>query len=380
MVVKQSALDHNVSLMARYAAERGFLLAPHGKTTMAPQLFSRQLAAGAWGMTVANPAQAAVAYEAGAQRALVANEVIGAQAARAIVELLSPGGRRLICLVDSPAGAGLLDDNLERAGMTGRLDVLVEMGSPGARAGARHPAEALAVARAVGTSRHLRLVGVEGFEGAVAGDRSQAALEAVGLYLATLRRTAVHLAREGAFPAGEPVLVSAGGSKYFDLVATELGPGADYEGLTTELVARPGCYLVHDHGIYATSSPLARGTEVLMAALEVWAEVLSVPEPGLAIVGMGKRDVSHDLGLPVPLRLVRGQEVTEWSEGHVAKLDDQHGYLVFGATTTGGPHPEVGDLVSFGLSHPCTALDKWRSLLLVDDQWVVREEIATYFH
>ena len=66
--------------------------------------------------------------------------------------------------------------------------------------------------------------------------------------------------------------------------------------------------MVHDHGSYANASPLSGPGHVgpsLIGALEVWADVLSVPEPGLALVGMGRRDVPEDLGLPVTLALGR---------------------------------------------------------------------------
>ena len=65
MLVKDAALENNLAVMKKYAADHGFLLAPHGKTTMAPKIFRRQLEAGAWAITVANMTQAAVAYQAG---------------------------------------------------------------------------------------------------------------------------------------------------------------------------------------------------------------------------------------------------------------------------------------------------------------------------
>jgi D-serine deaminase-like pyridoxal phosphate-dependent protein len=380
MLIKQSALQNNISVMARYAAEQGYLLAPHGKTTMAPQLFRLQLDAGAWAITVANTDQAEVAFEAGAARVLVANEVVGRPAAESIVEGLAAGGRELDCLVDSVAGVGLLDDNLGRAGIATRLGVFVELGVPGGRTGARDPDQATAVADAVGRSRHLRLVGVEGYEGFLAPDRTPPSLEKVDAYLGQLRELTVSLASRGYFEGEGPILVSAGGSRFFDRVALALGYGADYDGHDVQLVVRSGCYIVHDHGTYAHASPLTSGgAGSLVAALEVWAEVLSVPERGLALVGLGKRDVSYDMGLPVPLwRLSKaGEHLVPFSDGHLDRLDDQHGYLRMGP---GEAHLDVGDRVGFGLSHPCTAFDKWRTVLLVSDEYEILEEIRTFFH
>ncbi|MGH9105840.1 MAG: alanine racemase [Acidimicrobiales bacterium] len=379
LVLKKSALDNNLEVMARYAGGHGFVLAPHGKTTMAPALFRRQLEAGAWGITVANMSQALVAYGAGATRVVVANEVVGPVDARAMAEALAPGGRELYCLADSVEGVSFLDRNLAATGVRGRLRVLVEVGAPGSRAGVRSEEEGLGVARAVRDSPHLRLAGVEGFEGALASDRSPGALAKVDGYLEGLRRFSLRLAGTGALDGPGPAIVSAGGSKYFDRVARVLGPGAAWGQARVLLVVRAGCYLLHDHGIYAGTSPLAgggAGGAGLVPAMEVWAEVLSTPEPGLAIVGLGKRDASYDLGLPVPLHVVRGGTgpVEPLTEDALVRLDDQHGYLQPGRGL------RVGDRVGFGLSHPCTVFDKWRSALVVDDDYRVLERVETFFH
>jgi D-serine deaminase-like pyridoxal phosphate-dependent protein len=382
MVLKESALENNLAVMARYSAENGFLLAPHGKTTMAPELFRRQLAAGAWGITVANTDQAAVAFRSGAARVLVANQIVGRAAARAVVDQLEAGGRELYCLVDSVPGVELLSDNLERAGLRGHLGVFIELGVPGGRTGVRTPEQAPAIAQAVSASSQLLLVGTEGFEGLLAADRSPAALERVDRYLDDLRSLTVLLAQEHAFPGPGPVLVSAGGSRYFDRVVQVLGRSARYEGVEVRLVVRSGCYLVHDHGTYAAASPLVAGAWAggsLLPALEVWAEVLSVPEAGHVIVGMGKRDVPYDIGLPVPLHIVRGHggHLEPFAGGDLTRLDDQHGYLHLGP---GQAAVAPGDRIGFGISHPCTAFDKWREVLLVNDDYEVLDHIPTFFH
>ncbi len=380
-VLKETALANNLTVMARYSAENGFLLAPHCKTTMAPELFRRQLAAGAWGITVANTDQAAVAFRSGAARVLVANQVVGRAAGQAVVEQLDEGGRELYCLVDSVPGVELLSANLARAGLRDRIGVFIELGVRGGRTGVRTSDQALAVARAVAASSQLLLVGTEGFEGLLAADRSPEALEAVDQYLDDLRSLTVLLAKEHAFPGPGPVLVSAGGSRYFDRVAQVLRSGR-YEGLDVRLVVRSGCYLVHDHGTYAGASPLVPGAWAagsLVPALEVWAEVLSVPEAGHVIVGMGKRDVPYDIGLPIPLHLVRGHggHMEPFAGGDLTRLDDQHGYLQVGpGQAPVGP----GDRIGFGISHPCTAFDKWREVLLVNDDYEVLDHIPTFFH
>jgi D-serine dehydratase len=385
LVLKQTALDNNLRVMAAYAQAHGFELAPHGKTTMSPELFRLQLEAGAWGITVANVAQAGVAFGAGAARVLVANEIVGTADAAEVVEALAGGGRELLCLVDSDYGAALLDANLARSGMSGRVGVLVEVGIRGGRTGARHEQDVFNVAEAVSASAHLALAGVEGYEGGIAADRSSEGLASVDRYLDSVRHTVVALAERGAFLGTGTALVSAGGSKYFDRVAEILGPAADYAGQRVRLIVRSGCYLTHDHGLYEAVSPLGptagEDQDHLVPALELWAEVLSVPEEGLAIVGLGKRDTSFDLGLPIPLHVARrsGGDVEAYTDGALVALDDQHGYFRPGPTS-GGPPLMPADRIGFGLSHPCTAFDKWRTVLLVDDAYCVRGHAHTFFH
>lgn len=101
-----------------------------------------------------------------------------------------------------------------------------------------------------------------------------------------------------------------------------------------------------------------------------------MPEPGLVIVTCGRRDVPFDYGLPIPLRVLArdGNErpVDGWT---VTNLNDQHAYVSVPADSA----PRVGDRVVLGISHPCTAFDKWRIIPVVDDHYNVTDAIRTYF-
>lgn len=379
MVLKESAVANNLEVMADYGAEHGFLLAPHGKTTMSPALFRRQLDQGAWGITVANVAQAAVARLANPERILIANEVVGRADIAQLGSWLSADGPEIFCLADSAAGVELLERGLSEANALRPLSVLVEVGWQGGRSGVRSEDDAIDVASAVGSARHLRLAGVEGYEGVVGSDRSASTLAKVDAFLETLRQVSLTLARSGVFDRTPAPIVSAGGSKYFDRVAQVL-VRKDWPAQSPEVVVRSGCYLTHDDGHYAEVSPLSRADSSgrhLLPALEIWAEVLSCPEPGRIIVGMGKRDVSFDLGYPLPLHWARGSdEPMPAPDGlSVVGLDDQHAYLQLSA----GDPLGVGDRLGFGLSHPCTAFDKWRLIPLVDDHYRVIDVIRTFF-
>jgi hypothetical protein len=89
--------------MATYCADHGVLLAPHGKTTMSPQLFRRQLAAGAWAVTAATAWQASAMTEMGVRRIVLANEVVDPGSVRLLGELLTRyPDLDLWCYADSP--------------------------------------------------------------------------------------------------------------------------------------------------------------------------------------------------------------------------------------------------------------------------------------
>jgi len=176
------------------------------------------------------------------------------------------------------------------------------------------------------------------------------------------------------------VIVTAGGSAFPDRVVAELG-GPLRVSRPVRLVLRSGCYLTHDAVHYNQLSPFGGRipeTGPLEEALEVWGAVLSMPEPGLVLLGFGKRDVSYDMELPVP-RLVKtaGLEPPRplRAEASIVALNDQHAFMKVGEEA----NLKVGDLVGCGISHPCTAFDKWRLIPVVDDGYQVLDAVLTYF-
>lgn len=378
LVLKESALQHNVEEVARFCAEHGAELAPHGKTYMSPQVFKRQLDAGAWGMTAATISHVRIYRAFGIERILMANELVDAAGLRWLARELDADDRfSFYCLVDSERGVGLMDEALGAVAPRRALSVLVELGWPGTRAGARTDEQALAVVEAVQDSRHLELAGVEGYEGVIGHERDPGTLAAVDSFLARVRAFAVELDCRGAFDDRHEVLVTAGGSAWFDRVVDQLALGSTLSR-PVRLVLRSGGYATHDDGLYSRVSPLRSGVvgDPLLPALEIWGEVLSRPEPERAIVGFGKRDAPFDVDLPVPRRLARRSGERSDVEGglEVLELMDQHAFV-----RVDGIELEVGDRIGCGISHPCTAFDKWRLIPLVDDDYRVTGAIRTYF-
>jgi D-serine dehydratase len=376
-VIRKAAVESNSRWMRAFTEGAGLAFAPHGKTTMAPQLFDLQLADGAWAITVGTVHQMVVARRFGIDRILLANQPVGRVAVDTICRALAEDpGFRFYCLVDSLEGAALLAAGARRAGLARPITVFLEVGYPGGRTGVRGRAAALDLARAIAAEPALALVGIECFEGLL-GD-----IAAVDALIGEITAVAREAAAAGLFHADHPIVLSAGGSAFFDRVAA--GLTAVGFGARVMTLSRSGCYITHDSLGYEQSyrRMRAEGRVALpdgdpRPALEVWAYVQSRPEPGKAIMTMGKRDVGFDLGLPVPLTWSRdGRAPVPVPMGcAVTGLNDQHCHL---AIPDDAPF-RVGDMVGFGIGHPCTTFDRWQVLMLVNEDYDVVGAIRTFF-
>ena len=382
MTLDRAAVESNIAAMAAYCARHGVRLAPHGKTTMSPQLFRRQLAAGAWAISAATPGQAWLMREAGVPRILLANELVDPNAIRWLAgEYRRDPDFEFIFLVDHPAAVALADEVLAAARPGRKVPVLVELGQagPAGRAGVRGAAAAVRLAEQVTATTTLALAGVETYEGVVAAEASPAELQAVDALLAGAAGVARTLHDRGLVQRDE-LLLSAGGSIYFDRVIAAFAP-LRTEIPELQIVLRSGGYLAHDAGRHRLLSPLdgrrADGEDLLLReALTLWGSVLSAPEPGRAIVGIGKRDAPYDVGLPVPRALYRaGGAAASLAGAGVTKLMDQHALVEVGPGQPVAP----GDIMSFGVSHPCAAFDRWRFLPLIDADGTVVDGVVTGF-
>ncbi len=382
-VLRHGAIAHNSHWMQGFLARSHASIAPHGKTSMAPQLFARQIEDGAWAITLATPQQIQVARDFGVQRIVLANQLVGPRAVHYVLgELKRDPGFEFYCLVDSAANVAELAAAARAADIGRPLNVLLEGGTPGGRTGVRDRASGLALARTIaGSGPFLALRGVEGFEGLLAGASRAETETMVRAFLDLLVDLARDCERENLFAPGE-VILSAGGSAFYDMVLARFA----HAGLAraTRVLIRSGCYLTHDASRYRRAfadilarTPTAGADGGLIPALEVWAYVQSRPEPGKVLLTMGARDTASGelpvaqtwfrAGMPAPQKLGPGHAVSA--------MNDQHAHL---AVPAGSPLA-YGDLVSFGISHPCLTFDRWQVVMVVDDDYNVTGAIRTFF-
>ncbi|WP_343892193.1 amino acid deaminase [Sphingomonas oligophenolica] len=379
-LLKESAIEQNIRSMQAFAKAAGVELCPHGKTSMSPELFARQLGAGAWGMTAATAHHVRLYRQWGVRRILLANQLVAPADISLVLDLLIADDFEFFCLVDSPEGVERLAEAVRHKGLDRPLNLLLEIGASQGRTGVRSIEGSLALGRRIAHEAGvLALRGVEIFEGIYASSgRGPAAAEAMLDEMAGIARRLLH---EGLFAPGE-IILTGGGSALFDLCARQLA-AVDLDGHAT-VVLRSGCYVTHDHGTYAAALEAirARQSETFtaelrpVAALEVWAVVQSLPEPGFAVVSLGKRDVGFDTDLPRPIWHFRpdmGMPRPVGDQLRVTKLYDQHACLE-------GTHGlMVGDLVGFGISHPCSTFDRWRAIPVVDDHYRMVDIVTTVF-
>lgn len=378
-VIKVAELAHNLRWMQAFTRERDIFIAPHGKTTMSPQLFRRQLDLGAWGLTFATVFQVNAGLEAGVRRVIIANQVVGDADLDALSYMLERDHElRIWFLVDSIAQVELIESWSRRRASARRFDCLLEIGVEGQRTGCRTLDQAMALAERIRACGSLLLGGLECYEGGLAHCHTEHDSKEVGALMQRVGQVARECDARQLFE-DEQIIISAGGSAVFDLVVPGLKPALSK---TVVGILRSGCYITHDHEFY---SNMLRNVEQreglagsLLPALEVWTMVQSVPEPGLAILSCGKRDISYDLALPVVTHyapkgvLQRQAAPAGW---RICALNDQHAYLRF----PDDAQPRVGDRVILGISHPCTTFDKWTWLPIISDSGAVVSAVSTRF-
>lgn len=380
-VLSQSRVQHNLRWMESFISTYGLKLAPHGKTTMSPALFHQQLDHGAWGITLATAPQVQAAYHFGVRRVLMANQLVGRANMAIISRLLQNPEFEFFVIVDSVANVEQLGQFFAQSGQT--LDLLLELGVAGGRTGVRDTQTRTDVLAAIARyPQSLALRGVEVYEGVLKDET------AIREFLRLAVRELMTLEAHGLLAPGQAILTGAG-SAWFDLVAEEW-TGVSLGGLegerTLDIILRPGCYLTHDVGIYKAaearihaSNPVARSMQTsLLPALQLWAYVLSIPEPGLAILGLGKRDAAFDAGLPIPAMHYRPgakAPVIAPADWQLTAMMDQHAFMKIAPDAD----VQVGDMLALDISHPCLTFDKWRQLLVVDDNFTVIDAVETFF-
>ncbi len=362
MVLKRDALVNNINLMSRYCSSVGAELAPHVKTTMSPQIAQLQLDAGAYAITIANFWQAEVFRNFGFKKLIIANEVLDPSAISRISKINSSNDAEIIFYVDSLDGLEIIKKYTPEKGLQ---NLFIEIGTDSGRGGVRDLNLVNEIAELISSDPRLQLRGVTGFEGAVPNaSRTSRGEDDVRNFCRKIV-SAAEVSYQ--FRSKNKFIISAGGSAYFEIVAEELNK-FDKERI---LLLRSGGYVTHDSKYYEEIYPFRLSDDKFIPAIEVWAQVISNPEPGFGVLNLGKRDIGCDLHNPIPSYIY--SENVEIFSGEIEKLNDQHAFM------KSSQFFKNANLIGLGISHPCTTFDKWRLIPLVNDNYDVVDCIHTFF-
>ncbi|OHU96053.1 amino acid deaminase [Pseudoalteromonas byunsanensis] len=377
-VVKQSAISNNARWMAQYALQAGVKLAPHGKTTMSPDLFKQQIEQGAWAISLATVPQVLNAVEQGIDRIILANQLVGKHHFELIAQLLIQTDTEFYCFVDSPDNARQLGEFFQKKNVS--LNILLEVGVENGRCGVRSNEQVFELLGVCQQFTALNVCGLSFYEGVIA---TKHAVEQINAFVNDIMAMAVQIQQHHGFAVDRPIITGAG-SAWYDVVAKAMNTSKTCERFT--YVLRPGCYLIHDTGIYQTAQQQVEKrcqlacdiTGSLTSGLYLWAYVVSRAQPNQVIIGLGKRDVAFDAGLPTP-ELTFAPQSQKLDKApctfRVTHIMDQHCMMSVASDST----LKVGDLVCFSSSHPCLTFDKWRQIGVVEDEWVINKTLTTYF-
>ncbi|MFT5756727.1 MAG: D-serine dehydratase [Alteromonadaceae bacterium] len=387
-VLNEQVLKNNARWMQTFSEKSTVKLAPHGKTTMAPELFKLQQEAGCWGISLATVPQVLTAYQHGVKRIILANQLIGRRHFELIATLLKKGDCEFYCFVDSIENAKALGEYFSNENVS--LNILLEIGVIGGRCGWRDINLIKPLCDVIKEYESLNICGLSFYEGVIQGGNAK---NEIVDFIRSIQLLATQLKDQNIIDTREEFIITGAGSAWYDVVADTLINNElsfDYT-----VVIRPGCYLIHDTGIYQDAQNIVMQRSALAAkfaceetgelssSLEVWAYVHSIPEPGLAIIGLGKRDVAFDAGFPTPSlyfsptkkHFDNYRPMPADARWQIVKVMDQHSMMNIPDDAQLLP----GDLISFSTSHPCLTMDKWRFIGLVDDNFVIKKQIATYF-
>lgn len=385
--LSKSAINHNQSWMDKFAEKFQFLLAPHGKTTMLPALFSLQVASPyCFGITLATVSQTTAAFNNGIKRVLMANQLVGKCNMDIISSILKKDPSfEFICLVDSAVNVVQLGKFFEERKQN--IKVLLEYGIDGGRTGIRNETQESAVLNELRNWKSsISVIGVEFFEGIF--QEEPEIRRFINWALSRIQK----LASDNVF-SNDEIIISAAGTSWFDIVATDFMKFEATCSIKLKKIIRSGCYLIYDGGMYTNMEKrvldmnLGRENEEfeilsknLRPALKIWAYVQSVPESNLAIIGMGRRDAGNDKGFPEPYLHYRpGNAAPTYFDKstslEVFNMMDQHSFMTIGENDD----IQVGDIIAFDIYHPCTTMDKWRNILLIDDQYDVVQVFQSDF-
>ena len=277
LIVDLDALEANLDHMAALAAAAGMKLRPHAKTHKSPVIAHMQMARGAVGQCVQKVGEAEILAWGGVPDILVSNEIVSPRKL-ARLAALTHFSRIALC-ADAPRGIDLIETAASDAGV--RLSVLVEIDVGAGRCGVAPGPEAVAFAKRIAASSHLRFGGLQAYHG---GAQHLRKLDERSASIASAAQQTQSVVDDLKRAGLDCAIVSGAGTGTFALEAAS--------GVFTELQVGSYAFMDADYGRNHPAPPFRNSLFVLCTAM-------SVPRAGLAVVDAGHKAVAVDSGLPL---------------------------------------------------------------------------------
>lgn len=354
LLIDLDAFESNVAQMADHIRNAGIRSRPHAKTHKCAEITKRQMAAGAVGACCQKVSEARALAENGVDNILVSNQVVGARKLANLANLakdIHVG----IC-ADHPDNIAALNTAAANAGVT--LNVLVEIDVGSARCGVAPGAPAVELALQVRACDNLYFEGLQAYQGRAQHIRSfDERREAINKAVAMTQQTVDQLGDVDI--ACETVAGAGTGTFGFEAAS----------GLYNEL--QTGSYVFMDADYARNRNADGSAFDTFAHSLFVYATVMSLPKPDLAVIDAGLKASSVDSGLPV---------VRNAGEGEFVGASDEHGKIDLSQTNH---RYQLGDKLHLIPGHcdPTVNLYDWYVCVrngVVEDLWPIVARGALY--
>ena len=332
LLVDLAVMEGNIKRIAAICRDANVAWRPHTKGIKIPAIAHQALAAGAIGVTCAKLGEAEVMAAAGLRDILIANQIVGAPKIARLIGLQRHAEVKV--LIDSAENAAALAAEASAVGVG--LRVLIEVDIGMGRAGVASGEAAIALASKIKALPALQLVGVAGWEGhttEIADEREKA--QSIERAVTALTTTADALRRAG-FPIS---IVSCGGTGTFRFTTrlpgvTEIQAGG---GILSDVRYRTKC------------------NADLPYSLTVLTTVISRPNDRRIICDAGKKTMSSDAAVPLPVGVEFVRSVNLSAEHARVELDQPNHFL------------KVGDKLEFVVGYSDTTVHLHEEMIGIRD-------------
>lgn len=315
-VVDLDVVDNNIAIAQARCDAAGVANRPHVKTHKSPYFATKQISAGARGITCQKLGEAQVMADAGITDIVVATNLLGAARSGKLSKLQAQTPIK-VC-ADNPI---TLAEYAQAAATAKRpIDVMIECETGQERAGVETPAEALALAKIIKDNSMLNFAGLLFYPSLEGWPRTQ-------LFFDELNRGLSELGMQAN-------IVSTGGTPNF----VNIGQ------LTGATEHRAGTCIFNDRMMIA-----AGVATIKECALHVYTSVVSRAGATRGILDGGSKTFTSDTG-----GLDGFGYILEHPMARIHKFSEEHGFLDLSQCNE---KPEIGDVVRVVPNHVCVAVN-----------------------